>query len=139
MTSILSSRRITQFNLQTTPCLSLAFVRVHQMAPPWTVVTTSSCSLLLSYGPRKDEMLSWPSWLTYSGRFTYISGHPSAVGRAMDSYIIDASIYMSMVERRTGKFVTLPYAPNLTPTPVSHVSFPVINSPPLRQLWLRCP
>jgi len=29
--------------------------------------------------------MSWPSWLTYSGRFTHISGHPSAVGRAQDS------------------------------------------------------
>ena len=49
------------------------------------MVTTSSCSLLLVYRPRKDERLSWPSWLTYSGRFTRISGHPSAVGRAQDS------------------------------------------------------
>ena len=55
------------------------------MAPPRTVVTTSSCSLLLIYRPRKDERLSWPSWLTYTGRFTHISGHPSAVGRAQDS------------------------------------------------------
>jgi len=55
------------------------------MAPPRTVVTTSSCSLLLIYRPRKDERLSWPSWLTYSGQFTHISGHPSAVGRAQDS------------------------------------------------------
>jgi len=55
------------------------------MAPPLTVVTTSSYSLLLIYRPRKDERLSWPSWLTYSGRFTHISGHPSAVGRAQDS------------------------------------------------------
>ena len=59
-----------------------AFVRVHQMAPPRTVVTTSSCSLLLIYRPRKDERLSW---LTYNGRFTHISGHPSAVGRPQDS------------------------------------------------------
>jgi len=43
-----------------TPCLPLAFVRVHEMAPPRTVVTTSSCSLLLIYRPRKDERLSWP-------------------------------------------------------------------------------
>ena len=43
-----------------------------------------SCSLLLIYRPRKDERLSWPSWLTYSRRFTHISGHPSAVGRAQD-------------------------------------------------------
>jgi len=48
-------------------------------------VTTSSCSLLLIYRPRKDKKLSWPSWLTYSGRFTDISGHSSAVGRAQDS------------------------------------------------------
>jgi len=70
--------------LQITSCQPLAFVRVHQ-APPRTVVTTSSCSLLPIYRPRKDERLSWPSWLTYSGRFTYISGHPSAVSRAQDS------------------------------------------------------
>jgi len=83
-----SSRRSDMehtFNLQTTPCLPLAFVRIHQMAPPQTVVTTSSCSLLLIYRPRKDERLSWLSWLTYSGRFTHISGHPSAVGRVQDS------------------------------------------------------
>ena len=72
-------RHGSQFNLQTTPCLPLAFVHIHQMAPPLTVVTTSSCSLLLIYRPRKDKRLSWPSWLTYSGWFTDISGHPSAV------------------------------------------------------------
>jgi len=33
---------------------------------------------------KKDERLSWPSWLTCSGRFTHISGHPSAAGRAQD-------------------------------------------------------
>ena len=33
------------------------------------------------YRPRKDERLSWPSWLTYSGWLTHISGHPSAAGR----------------------------------------------------------
>ena len=76
---------ITQFNLQTTPCLPLNLVRVHQMAPPRTVVTTTSRSLLLIYRPRMDERLSRPSWLTYSERFTHISGHPSAVGRAQDS------------------------------------------------------
>ena len=36
------------------------------------------------YRSLKDERLSWPSWLTYSGRLTHISGHPSAVGRARD-------------------------------------------------------
>ena len=34
--------------------------------------------------PRKDERLSWPSWLTYSGCLTHISGYPSAAGRAQD-------------------------------------------------------
>jgi len=33
-------------------------------------------ALLLIYRPRKDERLSWPSWLTCSGLFTHISGHP---------------------------------------------------------------
>ena len=36
------------------------------------------------YRPRKDERLSWPSWLTYSGWLTHITGHPSAAGRAQD-------------------------------------------------------
>jgi len=36
------------------------------------------------YRPRKDERLTWPSWLTYSGWLTHISGHPSAAGRAQD-------------------------------------------------------
>ena len=46
---------------------------------------TSNCSLLLIYLPRKDERLSRPGWLTYSGRFTHTSGHPSAAGRAQHS------------------------------------------------------
>ena len=45
---------------------------------------TSDSSLLLIYRPRKDERLSWPSWLTCSGWFTHISGHPSAAGLAQD-------------------------------------------------------
>ena len=45
---------------------------------------TSDSSLLLIYRPRKDERLSWPSWLTCPGWFTHISGHPSAAGRAQD-------------------------------------------------------
>jgi len=31
-----------------------------------------------------NERLSWPSWLTYGGWLTHISGHPSAVGQAQD-------------------------------------------------------
>jgi len=45
---------------------------------------TSNCSLLLIYLARKDKRLSRPGWLTYIGRFTHISGHPSAAGRAQD-------------------------------------------------------
>ena len=45
---------------------------------------TSDIAYYSIYRPRKDERLSWPSWLTYSGRFTHISGHPSAAGRAWD-------------------------------------------------------
>jgi len=59
-------------------CLYLANVR--QMAPP--ELQTSISSSLLIYLPRKDERLSWPSWLTYSGRYTHISGHTSAADRA---------------------------------------------------------
>ena len=75
----------TQFYLQTTPCLP--FLRgVHHMSPPQQLrQQTSNCSSLLIYRPRKDERLSWPSWLTYSGWLTHISGHPSATSRAQDS------------------------------------------------------
>ena len=52
----------------------LYLVSVHQMAPPQTEVVTSNCSLLLIYLPQKNKWLSRPGWLTYSGRFTYISG-----------------------------------------------------------------
>jgi len=51
------------------------------MAPP---ERASDCSLLLIYRSRKDERLSWPSWLTWSRRFTDIGGHPSDAGRAQD-------------------------------------------------------
>jgi len=48
---------------------------------------TSNCSLSFIYLPRRNERLSWPGWLTYSGRFTHISDHPSAAGRAQDREI----------------------------------------------------
>jgi len=51
----------------------LSFVSVHQMSPPQQLrQKTSNCSSLLIYRPRKDERLSWPSWLTYSGWLTHI-------------------------------------------------------------------
>jgi len=55
-----------------------------QMALPVNGSTHLIPALLLIYRPRKDERLSWPSWLTCSGWFTHISGHPSAAGRAHD-------------------------------------------------------
>ena len=78
-------RHGSQFYLKTTPCLP--FLRgVHQMSPPQQLrQQTSNCSSLLIYRPLKDERLSWPSWLTYSGWLTHISGDPSATGRAQDS------------------------------------------------------
>jgi len=71
----------------TNACLYL--VSVHQMAPLKRLhISNCSLSRLLIYLPWKDERLSRPGWLTYSRRFTHISGHPSAAGQ---------------VERRTGK------------------------------------
>ena len=56
------------------------------MSPPQQLrQQTSNCSSLLIYRPRKDERLSWPSWLTYSGWLTHISGHQSSTSRAQDS------------------------------------------------------
>ena len=64
----------------------LSFMSIHQMAPPQQLwQQTSNCNLLLIYRPRKDERLSWPGWLTCSGWFTHLSGHPSATDRAQDS------------------------------------------------------
>ena len=61
---------------------------------------TSNCNLLLIYRPREDKRLSWPSWLTYSGRLTHISGHPSATGRAQDGKKTMARDWRSTAEPR---------------------------------------
>jgi len=47
--------------------------------------STSCWNLLLINRPREDERLSWPCWLTYSGRFTHINGYPSAAGLVQTS------------------------------------------------------
>jgi len=64
----------------------LAFISVNQMAPPLTEVADIGLQLTthLIYQPGRDERLSGPGWLTYSGRFTHVSGCPSATGRAQD-------------------------------------------------------
>ena len=76
---------ITQFYLQITPCLP--FLR--KRSPDVTTTATEAADIQLQLtthsSARKDERLSWPSWLTYSGWFTHISGHPSATGQAQDS------------------------------------------------------
>jgi len=66
---------------------SLAFNRqcLHRLR--WR---TFNCSSLLIYRPLEDERLSWPGWLTSSGRSTHISGRPSAEGRACDSESLPA-------------------------------------------------
>ena len=67
-----------QFYLPITPCLP--FLRKHSPAGATRSEQISNCRLLLIYRPRKDERLSCPGWLTYSGRFTHISRNPSAAG-----------------------------------------------------------
>ena len=54
-------------------------VSIHQMAPQ---ERTSVCRSQLIYCPRKDERLSWPSWLTCIGRFTHEL--VTRAGRAQD-------------------------------------------------------
>jgi len=75
---------ITQFYLQITPCLP--FLRKR---PPDGTSTTEAADIQLKLtthlSTRKDERLSWPGWLTYSGWFTHISGHPSTTGRVQDN------------------------------------------------------
>ena len=60
----------------------LYLASIHQMAPPRRGSTHLTIALLLIYRPRKHERLSSPSWLTCSGRFADISGHPLAAGQA---------------------------------------------------------
>ena len=77
---------ITQFYLQITPCLPLPRKRSPDGATTdcwsrpsnWSLLTTSL------HRPRKDERLNWRSRLTYSERFTHVSGYPSTIDRAQD-------------------------------------------------------
>ena len=75
---------ITPFYLQITPCLPFLRKRspdgaTHNWGSRYPIA--AYCSM---YPPRRDERLSWPGWLTYSGRPTHISGHQSATGGAQD-------------------------------------------------------
>jgi len=61
---------ITQFYLQITPCLPFLCERSPDGTTTETDAADIQLQLLLIYRPWKDERLSWPSWLTYSGWFT---------------------------------------------------------------------
>jgi len=66
-------------------CLPLGLLR--DRSPDGAITDCNGGHLIAAYylyPPRKDERLIRPGWLTYSGRFTHISGHPSTVGRAQD-------------------------------------------------------
>jgi len=62
-------------------------VGIHQTSPPVQRRRHLITPYYSVYRPRKDERLSWPSWLTGGGRFTHISSHQ-----------------VEQVERRTGEF-----------------------------------
>ena len=68
-----TSNTLPQAALSNQPHEAYNPVSIHQMAPPERGSTHPVNSLLLIYPPRKNER---PSWLTCSGRFTHISGHP---------------------------------------------------------------
>ena len=61
---------------------SSAFTRCHHHSNRGADI---QLQLTAHLSTRKDERLSWPSWLTYSGWLTHINGHPSATSRAQDS------------------------------------------------------
>ena len=86
---------ITQFYLQITPRLPL----LRERSPDVTTAATEAANYS-RIDPQKDERLSWPSWLTYSGWLTNISGHPSATGRAQDSESTPAKDRRSTAGRR---------------------------------------
>ena len=76
----------------------------------WTVwMNTIWWSLLLIYRPRDDERLSWPCWLTYSGRFTHINGYPSAAGPVQTS---ESSLYAWRLAKQTSIVWNLPLFPS---------------------------
>jgi len=58
---------------------SVAFTRWRQPHD-----TTHPIQPYYSFINPMDERLSWPGWLTCSGRFTHNCGHQSAAGRAWD-------------------------------------------------------
>ena len=82
---------------------------------------TSNSSPLLIYRPREDERLSWPGWLTYSGRLTHISGHPLATGRAHDGERTLARDWRSTAEPRVPTIVTVWFLVHIDDTPSAEI------------------
>jgi len=75
---------IAQF-LPATHTTILTLLRKHSLdGTNQTRRNTSVIAYYSIYRPRKDERLSWPSWLIYIGWRTHISGHLSAAGQAWD-------------------------------------------------------
>ena len=83
-------------------------VSIHQTSLPVQGNKYPITAYYSIYRPRKDKRLSWPSWLTCSGRFIHISCHPSAAGRARDRKSSPAEDRRSTtVSRRSLHDVTL--------------------------------
>ena len=100
----------------------------------WMWWRTSNCSSLLIYRPREDERLSWPSWLTYSGRLTHISGHPSATGRAQDGERTLARDWRSTAEPRRPTTLTIEEG-TIHLVAVENHSWGTVHSGLGRRLW----
>jgi len=68
-----------------TPCLPFLRKRSPDGATPnWGRRHPIAAYCHWIYRPRRDDRLSWRGWLTCSGQFTHVSGHPSATGQAQD-------------------------------------------------------
>ena len=83
-----------------TPCLP--FLRMR--SPDGATSNWGKRHLIAAYyssiEPQRDKRLSWPGWLTHSGRFTHKSGHPSATGPAQDRESTPAEDRRSTTEPR---------------------------------------
>jgi len=66
--------RLLPSTSSTSPCLPLFCKHSPDGATDAAGRRPYKCCLLLIYRPRRDERLSWPSWLTYSRWVAHISG-----------------------------------------------------------------
>jgi len=110
----------------------LYLISIQNMAPPHTDVWTSNCSLLLIYLAQKDDRLSRPGWLTYSGWFTHISDHPSAAGRVQDRESSPVKDQRSTIATRNQPVEVCKVKHNLNIPFISEVSVKSVTS---RAVW----